>query len=403
MSRSAKIRSVVGRVATAAGIEIAAEYEQRNAGWGWRLTWRDGPTVETVKALVNKHARGYLTPAVEDTLRYGRDVTARALAAALVQRILGGEYPDAYEASSIAASTSFPDGIEARGWELADLALTRAGVDPRSTWDYEAKAALEYLVKAGRDALLVDLWLATDGGHTKCQPEPPVFDVDNPLARAAVAELYRVLQGQLLGASDHAGDHRARQLAAQAIRHAVPAMLADCQRVDAAAAVVDGWGLRSLSRAVGLADRTLNKTLGDLAEQVRTLTWLRDHADEWSAACRAAGQAAYPDAHLMSAEGQLDTTTLRGARGGHLDLADTVPAARRLVVMPKLWGRSNSEYRDALAALVAELDRAQPPTPREQHSRKGTPYRREQGAEPAPARAEESRSMTEMDAAPAGP
>lgn len=373
MSRSAKIRSVVGRVATAAGIEITADYEQRSSGWEWRLSWRDGPTVETVKALVKKHARGYLTPEVVDTLRYSRDETVRALAAALVQRILAGEHRDAYEATSIAAATSFPDGVEPRALELADFALVRTGVDPRSTWDYDAKAALDYLAKSGRDALLVDFWLATEGGHPEYQPEPPVLDVDNPVTRAAVAELYRVLQDQLLGRSAHASDHRARQLAAQAIRHAVPAMLADCQRVDAAAAVVEGWGLRSLSRAVGLADRTLNKALGDLDEQVRTLTWLREHADEWSAACRAVGQAAYPDAHLMPAEGQLDTNTLRGARGGHLALVDTVPAARRLIAMPKLWGRSNSKHRDALAALLAELDRAEPPTSRERHSRKGVP------------------------------
>ncbi len=375
MSRSAKIRSVVGRVANAAGIEITAEYEQRGSGSRWRLEWRDGPTVKTVTALVTKHARGYLTPEVADTLYYRREVTVRALAAALVQRILEGEHPDAYEATSIAAATPFPDGVEPRAWDLADFALARTGVDPRSTWDYDARPTLGYLAKAGRDALLVDFWLATEGGYSGCQPEPPVFDLDNAVTRAAVAELYRVLQDQLLGRSAHAGDHRARQLAAQAIRHTVPAMLADCQRGDAAAAVVDGWGLRSLGRAVGLADRTLNKALGDLNEQVQTMTWLREHADEWSAACRAAGQAVYPDAHMMHAEGQLDTDTLRGARGRHLALIDTVPAARRLIAMPKLWGRSNSKHRDALAALLAELDRTEPPTSRERHSRKGIPYR----------------------------
>jgi hypothetical protein len=385
MSRSAKIRSVVGRVAKAAGVEITADYDPRSSGSQWRLGWRDGPTVETVTALVTKHARGYLTSEVLGTLRYSRDETARALAAALIQRILAGEHPDAYEATSTAAATSFPDGVEPRAWDLADFALARTGVDPRSTWDYDARPTLDYLAKAGREALLADFWLATEGGHDGCQPEPPVFDLDNAVTRAAVGELYRVLQDQLLGRSAHAGDHRARQLAAQAIRHTVPAMLTDCQRVDAAAAVVDGWGLRSLGRAVGLADRTLNKALGDLDEQVRTLTWLRDHADEWSAACRAVGQAAFPDAHLMHAEGQLDTNTLRGARGGHHALIDTVPAARRLVTMPKLWGRSNSKHRDALAALLAELDRAEPPTSRERHSRTGTPHRRDQKAEPVPA------------------
>jgi hypothetical protein len=373
MGRSEKIRSVVRRTAAAAEITIEADYEQRGSVGEWRLRWCDGPTVDTVTAIVKEHARGYVTPAVVSGLRYSRDVTARALSAVFVQRVLDGEQLDAYEATGIAAATSFPDGVTPRAWELGDFALAHTGVHPRSTWDYDAQPALDYLVKAGRDALMVDFWLATDGRHPESQPEPPALDLDTPAARAAVAELYRALQHQLLGRSAHAGDHRARQLAAQAIRHAVPAMLADCQRADAAAAVVDGWGQRSLSRAVGLGDRTLNKSLGSLDEQVRTQTWLRDHADEWVAACRAVARALYPDRHVLPEAWQLDTETLRSAHGGHRTLADTVPAARRMIAIRKLWGRTNQEHRDALAALLAELDRAKSPTSRERHSRKGIP------------------------------
>lgn len=373
MSRSAKIRSVVRRVAAAAGIAIEADYEQRGTVGEWCLRWCDGPTVDTVTAMVKKQARGYVTPAVVDSLRYSRDQTARALAAVLAQHILDGEQPDAYDATGFAAATSFPDGVTARAWQLGDFALAHAGVDPRSTWGRDAQPALDYLVKAGREGLLVDFWLAAEGGHLECPPEPPELDVDTPAARDAVAELYRVLQHQLLGRSAHAGDHRARQLAAQAIRHAVPAMLADCQRADAAAAVVDGWGLRSLGRAVGLGDRTLSKSLGSLDEQVRTQTWLRDHADEWVAACRGVARAVYPDRHLLPPAWLLDTETLRSAQGGHRFLADTVPAARRMIAIEKLWGRTNREHRDTMAALLAELERTELPTSRERHSRKGIP------------------------------
>ncbi|MGW4528873.1 hypothetical protein [Amycolatopsis sp. NPDC004378] len=373
MSRSAKIRSVVRRVAAAAGIAIEADYEQHGTMGEWRLRWCDGPTVDMVTAMVKKQARGYVTPAVVDGLRYSRDVTARALAAAFVQRVLDGEQLDAYDATGIAAATPFPDGVTPRAWEFSDFALAHTGISPRSTWDYDSRPALDYLVKVGRDALMVDFWLAREGEHPECQPKPPALDLDTPAARDAVAELYRVLQHQLLGRSAHAGDHRARQLAAQAIRHAVPAMLADCQRADAAAAVVDGWGLRSLGRAVGLGDRTLSKSLGSLDEQVRTQTWLRDHVDEWVAACRGIARAVYPDRHLLPPAWLLDTETLRSAHSGHRALADTVPAARRMIAIEKLWSRTNQEHRDTMAALLAELDRAELPTSRERHSRKGIP------------------------------
>jgi hypothetical protein len=374
MSRSAKIRSVVGRVAAAADVGIDADYEQRGTGGEWHLRWRDGPTVDTMTALVKKHARGYVTPEVVGGLRYRREVTARGLAAALIQRILDGEQPDAYDARGIVAATSLPDGVVPRAWELGDFALARTGVNPRSTWDHDAQPALDYLVKVGRDALEVDFWLATEAGQSERPPEPPALDLDTPGARAAVANLYEVLQHQLLGRSAHADDHRARQLAAQAIRHAVPAMLVDCQRADAAAALVDGWGLRSLGLAIGLGDRTLNSSLGSLDQPVTTLTWLREHTDEWSAACRAVGQAVHRTApYSMPADYKRDTDTLRNASGGHRALLDTVPAARRLLGERRLRDTSTRESLDALAALLARLDRAEPPTSRDRHSRKGTP------------------------------
>lgn len=374
MSRSAKIRSVVGRVAAAAQVRIDADYEQRGAVGEWHLRWRDGPTVDTMKTLVKKHARGYVTPEVVGGLRYRREVTARALAAALVQRILDGEQPDAYDAAGIAAATPFPDGIVPRAWERGDFALAHAGVDPRSTWDYDARPALDYLAKAGRDALEIDFWLATETGQPERTPEPPVLDLDTPGARAAVANLYGVLQHQLLGRSAHAEDHRARQLTAQAIRHAVPAMLADCQRADAAAAVVDGWGLRSLGLAIGLGDRTLNSSLGSLDEQVKTLTWLREYADEWTAACRAVGQIVHRTApYTMPADYKRDTDTLRNAGGGHRALLDTVPAARRLLDERRLRDTTTQEPLDVLSTLLAALDRTEPPNSRERHSRKGIP------------------------------
>ncbi len=374
MSRSDKIRAVTRRVAAAADVGIEADYEQRGTRTEWYLRWHDGPTVETVTALVAQHARGYITPEVEAGLRYGRDVTARALAAAMVQRLLNGEQPEAYEAPRIADTTGFPSGVSDRAWPLADFALARAGIDPQSTWEYEARPALEYLAAARRDGLLVDFWHFSRGKHPECPAGPPQLDLDTPAARAAVDTLYRELQRQLLGRSAHAGDHRARQLAAQAIRRAVPEMLTDRQRVDAAAAVVDGWGLRSLGRAVGLADRTLSKTLGPLDEQVRMLTWLRDNLEEWSGACRAAAAAVHRDVlYVMPADDQHDLTALRAIGRDDLALLDTVPAARRVIATPRLWGTSTRESLTALSVLLEQLDRAEPPTSRERHSRPGVP------------------------------
>ncbi len=374
MSRSAKIRAAVQRVADEADVRIDADYEQRGRVGEWWLRWSDGPTVAALTAMVETEARGYVTAEVRGGLRYSREETPQALAAALAQRVLDGEQPRAYEVFRIAAETSFPGGVSPRARELGDFALVRAGLDPERARHSEVDPALDYLADTGRDALAVDFWLATAGAHPGCSPHLPEFDLDTPAARAAVVELYRVLQQQLVGRSGHAGDPRARQLAAQTIRHAVPAMLADCQRADAAAALVDGWSMRSLGRAVGLGDRTLSASLGTLDEQVRTMTWLHERAGEWTEACRAAGVAVRQAMlYAMPADMERDTEILRSAGGGHRALFDTVPAARRLTADRRVWGRSTGEALTAVSDLLADLDRAEPPTPRERHSRKGNP------------------------------
>ncbi|WP_410646489.1 hypothetical protein [Amycolatopsis sp. cmx-4-54] len=149
-------------------------------------------------------------------------------------------------------------------------------------------------------------------------------------------------------------------------------MLTERQQADAAAALVDGWGLRSLGRAVGLADRTLSKTLGSLEDQVRQLTWIRDHREEWSGACRAAGAAVQKAVlYVLPDEDQHDIRTLRAA---DVDaLLDTVPAARRVIATEAYWATSTRDSLTELSTLLEQLDYAEPPTSRQRHSRPGIP------------------------------
>lgn len=90
------------------------------------------------------------------------------------------------------------------------------------------------------------------------------------------------------------------------------------------------------------------------------------------AACRSAGRAVVSGGYL-SPEQHRDTALLTHTSGDVESLADTVPAARRLVAARGIWTDRTREHRDTLTALLDDLDHTPRPTPRERHSRKGTP------------------------------
>lgn len=68
----------------------------------WRVEWTDGPTTTTMRALAADHAR-FLAPLDVTTLRWSRQYTPRAWAAALLTRAANNTLPDtAAEALALA-------------------------------------------------------------------------------------------------------------------------------------------------------------------------------------------------------------------------------------------------------------------------------------------------------------
>jgi hypothetical protein len=59
----------------------------------WRVEWTDGPTTTTMQALATGHAR-WVAPLDVTTLRWSRQYTARAWAAALLTRAANNTLPD---------------------------------------------------------------------------------------------------------------------------------------------------------------------------------------------------------------------------------------------------------------------------------------------------------------------
>jgi hypothetical protein len=74
----------------------------RPAHGTWRVEWADGPTTTTMRALATGHAR-FLTPLDVTTLRWSRQYTPCAWAAALLTRAANNTLPDtAAEAVALA-------------------------------------------------------------------------------------------------------------------------------------------------------------------------------------------------------------------------------------------------------------------------------------------------------------
>lgn len=87
----------------AAPITISWDNPSGRPGHGsWRVQWTDGPTTTTMRALAAGHAR-WVAPLDVSTLRWSRQYTPRAWAAALLTRAANNTLPDtAAEAAALA-------------------------------------------------------------------------------------------------------------------------------------------------------------------------------------------------------------------------------------------------------------------------------------------------------------
>jgi hypothetical protein len=78
---------------TAAPVAISWDNPSGRPGHGsWRVEWTDGPTTTTMRAVAAGHAR-WVTPLDVATLRWSRQYTARAWAAALLTRAANNTLP----------------------------------------------------------------------------------------------------------------------------------------------------------------------------------------------------------------------------------------------------------------------------------------------------------------------
>jgi hypothetical protein len=79
---------------TATPVTISWDNPSGRPGHGtWRAEWTDGPTTATMRTLAAVHAR-FLAPLDVTTLRWSRQYTARAWAAALLTRADNNTLPD---------------------------------------------------------------------------------------------------------------------------------------------------------------------------------------------------------------------------------------------------------------------------------------------------------------------
>ncbi|MCG8919439.1 hypothetical protein L6E12_27050 [Actinokineospora sp. PR83] len=372
MSRSSRIRAVAHEAGANTGVEVDAE--DLSVPGVWTLSWVDGPTAPTLAAAVAAAGRRLGVPGDDLVeVRYERAVTVRAAVAAAAHRMLrDGAAPPVSALAEVVADTEFGVDAEVEGqaWEVADFVLEGSGMDPDSTSLGEAEEVVRHLLEAGRNGVLVDLWLE----HRPGPGRPPVLDTAGVVddARAAVGALYRRLQDALLTGSAHGADPRARQLAAQSIRGLVAELVLDCQRADAAQAVIDGFGMASLSTEIGLSRSALGKQLGSLDEHTRTLGWMREHAAQWARACHDAADALRGQGTALPAAARDDARRLEHADpdGGWRAVRPTLAPARRLVADVELWPHPQHPHRRALLDLLDALDAAAPPTRAERHQRR---------------------------------
>lgn len=145
---SARARAA-GRLAehltTSAGLPVSVDWEpgRRRADGSWRVEWSDGPTVEAIRALAAEHAR-WVRPLDTTALRYSRQYSPTAWAAALIAMAERGELPDTTN--------------EAIGVVEYDLHHTHA-----TAWTPHWPAALDLAHRGQQRPFLIAELLITDG------------------------------------------------------------------------------------------------------------------------------------------------------------------------------------------------------------------------------------------------
>jgi len=219
----------------------------------------------------------------------------------------------------------------------------------------------------------LDLW-TQEGQQVDCQPLSPVdLPVVSSALRREVDLVLAKLHQELAGGADSRDDPRVQLLVAEVARRLLVDLVDEHQRGIAVGALVDGTGLSSLSRAIGLSPRTLGMRWGDRVEaEVAPLRWLRDHADEWASACRAAA-AALSHRQIATVDRTLRADLLNleraDATAGWRGLRST-PASARHVLQAVNTESDPGEAVVRLAGLLVELDQAEPASQLERRSRR---------------------------------
>jgi hypothetical protein len=89
-------RALAEHLADATGTPVVITWDNPSGRPGhgaWQVEWTDGPTTAAMRALATDHAR-WVAPLDITTLRWSRQYTARAWAAALLTRAGNGTLPD---------------------------------------------------------------------------------------------------------------------------------------------------------------------------------------------------------------------------------------------------------------------------------------------------------------------
>ena len=95
-SRARSARALAEHLTDTTGTPVTTSWDNPSGRPGhgtWRVEWTDGPTTTTMRALAAGHAR-FLAPLDVTTLRWSRQYTPRAWAAALLTRADNNTLPD---------------------------------------------------------------------------------------------------------------------------------------------------------------------------------------------------------------------------------------------------------------------------------------------------------------------
>jgi hypothetical protein len=378
MSRGDAMWKLARTLSEKADVPVEAAYDSYGRNRTWELSWRDGPTVATMRRRASAATRNVASIDAK-SLRYRRGKTELAIVGAYLAYVLPQPTAAAnppIEALDAHDNTELPSGVDDETWALARFAMAQAGVDLH---DFQASdATIRYIAKVGVNGLRLDMALSTEEGRqSDCRPLLPAVNVDvlsQDVHRDLQALLARI-QRELIGDSKHRDDPRVQLLAAETTRQLLLDAVTARQRGTAARAMADGIGLGSLSTAIGHAPRTLGMRFGTaLDAELAPLVWLRDHATEWAAVCVAAAAAvrAAPDSYFYSGvRSELVALGSADPAGGWRALTGTPGAARRLLAATDKWTPTGAEEAlRQLKDLLDAYDNAEPPGRRERALRR---------------------------------